>query len=159
MSAVAMPARVGATSARSAARARAWLRAAAVVLALFALGHTLGTASPQVTRGAQEALVFAAMKGFHFPVMGFTRNYWDFYRGFAITISVLQLALAVVAWQTASLAGRDPRAALPLAWTVLGAGVGLTIVSVEFFFGAPIVMAAVASACAAVGVWRARSGG
>jgi hypothetical protein len=38
----------------------------AVLLAIFAAGHTLGTAAPQVTRGPQEAAVFAAMQGFRF---------------------------------------------------------------------------------------------
>jgi hypothetical protein len=50
------------TPTRSAARARGWLRATAVVLALFALGHTLGTAAARVTRGATEGAVFAAMQ-------------------------------------------------------------------------------------------------
>lgn len=153
MSAGTVAATLVATSPRRAARARAWLRATAVVLGLFALGHTLGTVAPRVTRGASEAAVFAAMQGFRFPVMGFTRSYWDFYRGFAITISVLQVVLAVVAWQTATLAGRDPRAAMPLAGTVVAACLGLTIVSGAFFFGAPIAMAAAASGCAMVALW------
>jgi hypothetical protein len=134
--------------------ARSWLRATAVVLALFALGHTLGTAAPKVTRGAPEAALFAAMQGFQFPMMGFTRSYWDFYRGFAITIGVLQAALALVAWQTGTLAARDPVGAKPLALTVLASCVGLTVMSVLFFFTIPIVTAAVASVTAAVAVWR-----
>ena len=153
MSAATVTATIAATPTRSAARARAWLRATAVVLGLFALGHTLGTVAPQVTRGAPEAAVFAAMQGFRFPVMGFTRSYWDFYRGFAITISILQLSLAIFAWQTATLAARDPRVAMPLAGTVFAACLSLAIVSGTFFFGAPIAMAAAASGCAAVALW------
>jgi hypothetical protein len=153
MSAAAVTATLAASSTRSAARARTWLRATAVVLGLFALGHTLGTAAPRVTRGASEAAIFAAMQGFRFPVMGFTRSYWDFYRGFAITISILQLSLAIFAWQTATLAGRDPRVAMPLAGTVLASCLGLTIVSGAFFFGAPIATAVVASGCATVALW------
>jgi hypothetical protein len=153
MSAATVTAALAATPTRSAARARGWMRATAVLLGLFALGHTLGTVVPKVTRGASEAAVFAAMQGFRFPVMGFTRSYWDFYRGFAITISILQVSLAVVAWQTATLAGRDPRIAMPLASTVLAACLGLIIVSGAFFFGAPITMAAAASGCATVALW------
>ena len=133
--------------------ARSWLRATAVVLALFALGHTLGTASPKVMRGAPEAALFAAMQNFQFPVMGFTRSYWDFYRGFAITIGILQAALAVFAWQTGTLAARDPDGARPFALTVLAACIGLTIMSVLFFFTVPIVMAGVTVLTAAVAVW------
>jgi len=47
-----------------------WLRALAILLAVFAVGHTLGTAAPKVTRGPGEAVVFAAMQDFRFPVMG-----------------------------------------------------------------------------------------
>jgi len=158
MSAATIPVSRAVASPRSALRARRWLRATAVILAFFALGHTLGTAVPRVTHGAEEAAVFRAMQGFRFPVMGFTRSYWEFYRGFAITISVLQAALAIVAWQTATLAGREPRAALPLATTVLVTCLALTFVSLAFFFYGPIVTAAAASACAAAGVWCLRRG-
>lgn len=64
-----------------------WFRGLAALLAVFAAGHTLGTAAPHVTRGAREAALFDAMQSFRFPVMGFNRTYWEFYRGFAITIS------------------------------------------------------------------------
>ena len=156
MSATTMPVSRARVSSRAGSNARLWLRATAVILALFALGHTLGTAAPHVSRGAEEAAVFRAMQGFRFPVMGFTRSYWEFYRGFAITISVLQVGLAIVAWQTATVAGREPRAAVPLATTVLATCVGLLIASLVFFFSGPIAMAAAASACAAAGLWCLR---
>ena len=156
MSATTIAASRAVASSRSASRARLWLRATAVILAFIALGHTLGTVVPRVTHGAEEAAVFRAMQGFRFPVMGFTRSYWEFYRGFAITISVLQVALAIVAWQTATLAGREPRAAVPFAATVLVTCLGLTILSVAFFFAAPITMATAASACAAAALWYLR---
>jgi hypothetical protein len=156
MSATTIPMSHARSSSRSASRARLWLRATAVILALFAIGHTLGTAAPRAAHGAEEAAVFRAMQSFRFPVMGFTRSYWEFYRGFAITIGVLQVALAIVAWQTATIAGREPRAAVPLATTVLVTCVGLLIASLVFFFSGPIAMAAAASACAAAGLWCLR---
>jgi hypothetical protein len=130
-------------------RAVPWLRALAVVLALFALGHTVGTASPHVTRGARESIVFMAMQGFRFPVMGFERSHWDFYRGFALTISVLQGVMAVVAWQLAAVCKVSARAARPIAVTLLVGCVGLLVVSEYFFFTPPIVFSAVATALAA----------
>lgn len=156
MSATTIAASRAVASSRSASRARLWLRATAVILALFAIGHTLGTAAPRVTHGAEEEALFRAMQGFRFPVMGFTRSYWEFYRGFAVTIGVLQFAIAIVAWQTATIAGGEPRAAVPLAATVLVTCLGLTILSVAFFFAAPITMATAASACAAAGLWYLR---
>lgn len=126
-----------------------WARTLAVVLFLFALGHTLGTAAPKVTRGAPEAALFAAMQGFHFRVMGFDRSYWAFYRGFALTISVLLFAMAAVAWQLQPIARHDPRRALPLAVTLLLGCIGLAVLSWLFFFGPPIAFAMLAVACAA----------
>jgi hypothetical protein len=123
-----------------------------VVLALFAAGHTLGTAAPHVTRGPREAAVFDAMQSFRFPIMGFDRTYWDFHRGFAITISILMFALAVMAWQIAGLSKRVGREALPLAITLQLACVGLHVVGWLFFFGAPIVFSAAAVALSTVAV-------
>ena len=51
------------------------LKILSVVLFIFALGHTLGTSTPQVQRGAPEAAVFRAMQEFRFPIMGFTRSH------------------------------------------------------------------------------------
>jgi len=126
------------------------------ILFLFALGHTLGTAVPRVERGAPEAAVFAAMQGFRFPIMGFTRSYWDFYRGLAFTETVLLLMLVAITWQLAAIARRNPREALPIAITLLIGCIGLLIVGFEFFFSIPIVMLAVAVACAALVVITSR---
>jgi hypothetical protein len=128
-------------------KAAVWLRVLAVVLGLFALGHTVGTAAPKVTRGMREAVVFQAMQGYRFPVMGFDRTYWDFYRGFALTISVLMFALAALAWQLAAVSRRAPSEALPMAVTLLVGCVGVLVLSLEFFFAPPIVFSV-----AAVGV-------
>jgi hypothetical protein len=128
-----------------------WLRTLSIILFLFAAGHTLGTAAPRVTRGAREAAVFDAMQGFRFPVMGFDRSYWDFYRGFALTISVLQLALALFAWQIAGVGKQSARLAWPMTITLWFACAGLFVLSCLFFFGGPIVFAAVAVALSTVG--------
>jgi hypothetical protein len=130
-------------------RAVRWLRALAVVLFLFALGHTIGTASPHATRGIRESMLFTAMQGYTFPVMGFERSYWDFYRGFALSISVLQLFMAAIAWQLAGVGRISARAALPMAWTLVVGCVGILLVSLAFFFTAPIVFAAASVLCAA----------
>ncbi|MDQ6634485.1 MAG: hypothetical protein M3Z10_06965 [Gemmatimonadota bacterium] len=138
-------------------RSSTWLRALAVVLGLFTLGHTLGTSSPKVTHGARESIVFAAMQGFRFPMMGFERSHWDFYRGFAISGSVLMAVMAVVAWQLASIARRYPREALPMAWTLLLGSVGLLVVCWAFFFAVPIVFSAVAVLLAGMAVVALRA--
>jgi hypothetical protein len=133
-------------------RAWIWLRSLAILLLLFAAGHTLGTAAPRVRRGPAEAAVFEAMQRFRFPVMGFTRSYWDFYRGFALTIGLLLAGLAVVAWQAAAISRRDPRLALPLGVLLAAMTAGLSCLSAEFFFGAPILFSVAATGCAVTAV-------
>jgi hypothetical protein len=135
----------------------AWLRGLAVLLALYALGHTLGTASPKVTRGPRESMVFFAMQSYRFPVLGFERSYWDFYRGFALTISVLMAVMAIVAWQVAAIARRHPADAVPMAVTLLFGSVGLFMLAWMFFFTPPIVFSAVAVGCAGMAVARLRA--
>lgn len=127
-----------------------WLRGLAVILGLFALGHTLGTAAPRVTRGADEAAVFDAMRRFRFPVMGYERSYWDFYRGFALTISIQLLITTIIAWQLGSLAKRDPRAALPMTGALVASSVGMLVLGRLFFFKGPIVFSALATVVGAV---------
>ena len=124
-----------------------WYRALAVILALFTLGHTVGTIHA-VTTAPEEAAVIAAMQGYQVPVMGFLRTYWEFYRGFSLSITVLLAALAVIAWQLATLSRRNQREALPLGVTVLLACVGQAILSFLYFFTAPIVMSLAAVVCA-----------
>jgi len=128
-----------------------WYRALAIILALFTLGHTVGTIHA-VTTAPEEAAVIAGMQGYRVPVMGFLRTYWEFYRGFSISITVLLATLAVIAWLLATLSRRNPREALPLGVTLLLACVAQAIVSVVYFFTAPIVMSVAAVVCAGMGV-------
>lgn len=129
-----------------------WLRALAVLLAIFAVGHTLGTAAPKVTRGPGEAVVFAAMQDFRFPVMGFQRTYWEFYRGFALIISLQLLLMMAFAWQVSTISRHSRRLALPLAITLQLGCLGLMILAWMFFFGAPIVLSAMALVFSTVAV-------
>ena len=129
-----------------------WLRVLAVLLAIFAVGHTLGAAAPKVTRGPQEAAVFAAMQDFRFPLMGFKRSYWEFYRGFALIISLQLLVMMAIAWQLSTVSRRSRRLALPMAITLQIGCVGLAILSWMFFFGAPIVLSAMCVVCSTVAV-------
>jgi hypothetical protein len=84
--------------------------------------------------------------------MGFLRTYWEFYRGFSITITVLLAALALFAWQIGTLSRRNPREAVPLATTMVIACVANGIVAFMYFFTAPMVISTLAVICAAVGL-------
>jgi len=133
-----------------------WLRALAGCLALFAVGHTLGTAVPHAATSPRQAAVLAAMRNSQFPVMGFTRSYWDFYYGFALIISVHLALLAVIAWQAGAVSRRNAEAALPLAYTLLVGSFVTLVICYRFFFSAPIAMSAAAVVCSVGSVWALR---
>jgi hypothetical protein len=135
-------------------KAATWLKLLAGLLALFALGHTLGTAAPKVTHGSGEASVFAAMQGFRFPIMGFNRTYWEFYRGFALIISLQLFLMMVIAWQLSAISTKDTRQALPMAVTLQIGCLGLLALSWMFFFTGPIVMAFMAVVLSTIAVVR-----
>jgi hypothetical protein len=128
-----------------------WFRALAVILAIFTLGHTVGTWHA-VTAAPEEAAVISAMQSYRLPVMGFMRSYGDFYRGFSVTITVLLIVLTVIAWQLGSMSRRSPEAALPISITLLIGCVANAVVAWNYFFAAPMLMSAATVVCAGVAV-------
>ena len=127
-------------------------RAAAVLLLLFAIGHTLGftQTDPEWGLGA----VLASMQSTHFAVQGFTRTYWDFFVGAGFTVGVLYLFAAVLAWQLGAL----PRETLALmratVWGFAGCFAVVTIVSWTYLFWIPIGMSGLITACLLAAAWR-----
>jgi hypothetical protein len=124
-----------------------WLRLAAAVAALYALGHTLGhpwTAPHDLM--AQGVTV--AMQGVHFDAAGHSRSYWEFYQGFGLAISVLLALQAVLLWQLAALArtGQDYRIA---ALAHLLAFLGLAAIAYRYLFALPLWLALTIAACLA----------
>ena len=124
-----------------------WLRLAAGVAALYALGHTLGhpwTAPHDLM--AQGVTV--AMQGVHFDAAGHSRSYWEFYQGFGLAISVLLALQAVLLWQLAALArtGQDYRIA---ALAHLIAFLGLAAIAYRYLFALPLWLALTIAACLA----------
>ena len=89
------------------------LRIASVVTFLYFAGHTAGMPwTPG--EGPAELAVIEAMKSNRFAAMGSSRTYWDFYFGFGVIISVLQLVQAVVLWQLGTLAKTDAARLRPI---------------------------------------------
>jgi D-alanyl-lipoteichoic acid acyltransferase DltB (MBOAT superfamily) len=128
-----------------------WFRALAVILAIFTLGHTVGTMS-SITNTPEEGAVISAMQSHRFPVMGFLRSYWDFYRGFSVTITVLLSVLAVIAWQLGAISRRNPETARPIAITLLIGCAANAVASWKYFFAAPMLTSVATVLCAGVAV-------
>src|ERR1700728_2166479 len=80
-----------------------FLRIASVLTFIHTVLHTIGGVFGTPVPGAQQAAV-AAMKANQFPLMGFTRSYWDFYMGLGLAASISLTVEALVIWQLSSLA-------------------------------------------------------
>src|SRR6202158_4446982 len=76
-------------------------RTPAVVLLLFAVGHTLGFRQSDPTWGVDALL--GSMRSIHFDVQGFNRTYWDLFVAAGFSVGVFYLFAAVLAWQLGGL--------------------------------------------------------
>ena len=125
-----------------------FLRIASVITFLYFAGHTAGMPwTPG--QGPAELAVIEAMKTNHFAAMGSSRTYWDFYFGFGVIISVLQLVQAVVLWQLGALAKTDAARLRPIIATFLAAFIAIAILGWMYFFILPVIMATVIAICLA----------
>ena len=116
------------------------LRVAAILMFLFFLGHT--AAAPWTPGEAPaDMAVVEAMKSDHFPVIGMSRSYWDFYVGFGLVISVMQLFQAVLLWQLGTLAKTDAARLRPVIAVFCLSLVINAILGWMYFFPIPIVFA------------------
>ncbi|WP_434557129.1 LIC_13387 family protein [Tunturiibacter empetritectus] len=99
-------------------RAAAWFRAAAVVLLLFAVGHTYGFLAfrPDTAEGRA---VWEAMNSVRFSAGSSTFSYGGFYKGFGLFISSLYLFGAWLAWTLGSMVRAGEMAARRIAWGCL----------------------------------------
>jgi hypothetical protein len=118
-----------------------WLRIAAVIMVLFAAGHTMG--GRQAWSPIGETAVLEQMRTFQFDAMGTSRTYLDFYLGFGFLISVLQFMQAVLLWQVGGLAREDARRMRPLIGTFLVAAIACTLVAWRYIFLVPTIFSIV----------------
>ena len=122
------------------------LRIAAVLMFLYFAGHTAGVPWTPVEAPADIAVV-DAMKSNHFPVIGVSRSYWDFYFGFGLIISAMQLLQAVVLWQLGTLAKTDAARLRPIIAAFCVSLIINAILGWMYFFAIPIVMALLIAIC------------
>src|SRR5688572_29149887 len=85
------------------------LRIAAIAVAIFDLGHTVGGMLLAESRGPTEDALMAALASFHFDVMGSTRSHHDFYVGEGWYLSATLTALLVICWLLSNSAQESPK--------------------------------------------------
>ena len=132
-------------------RASIFYRAAAALLFLFAVGHTLGFRESDPAWGVDPVL--RSMQSTHFTIQGFTRTYWDFFVGAGFTVGVLYLFAAVLAWQLGRLSGETLALMRVTVWGFAGCFAAVTILSVKHLFWIPIIMAALVTVCLTAAAW------
>src|SRR5262245_4450215 len=129
-------------------------RIAAVLLVLFAFGHTLGFT--QTTGMAGADTVVELMKKVQFPVQGFQRSYWSFYVGFGLFVTIFLLFSAGLSW---ALAGtpREVRLQIPAAtWGLAICFLCVAILSWVYFFAVPGIFATLITVCLGIAAARGR---
>jgi len=127
-------------------------RIAAVVLLLFALGHTLGflTFKP---RNPEGAAVFASMNSVHLQVGNGKLTYGGFYRGFGLFCTLYLLFAAYLAWHLGGVAQSNPQAIGTLGWAFFILQLGSIAVSWIYFLPPPVVFSAIVAICAGWAAW------
>ena len=132
-------------------KASLFYRIAAVLLLLFAAGHTLGFRQSDPTWGVDALL--ASMRSIHFDVMGFQRSFWDFFVAAGFSVGVFYLFAAILAWQLGGL----PPATLALmritAWAFAICFAAIAVVSWKYLFTIPIVFSILITLCLTVAAW------
>jgi len=126
-------------------------RIAAVLLLLFAVGHTLGFRQSDPSWGVDTLL--GSMRSIRFDVQGFSRTYWDLFVAAGFLVGVFYLFAAVLAWQLGGL----PPATLALmrvtAWAFASCFAAITAVSWRYLFILPIVFSLVIAVCLMAAAW------
>lgn len=126
-------------------------RIAAVLLLLFAVGHTLGFRQSDPAWGVDAML--GSMRSIHFEIQGFNRSYWDLFTAAGFSVGVLYLFAAILAWQLGGL----PAATLALlrgtAWAFAFCFAIITVVSCRYLFIMPIVFSLVITLFLIAAAW------
>lgn len=112
-------------------------RIAAVLLALFAMGHLFGFRQSDPKWGVDALL--GSMRSTHFDVQGFDRSYWDFYVAAGFSVGVLYAFAALLAWQLGGLSPVTLALMRCTAWTFALCFAAIAVLSWIYLFIVPIV--------------------
>src|SRR6478735_1304224 len=117
-------------------KAPVFYRIAAVLLVIFAAGHTLGFRQTDPTWGVDTLL--GSMRSIHFDVQGFSRTYWDLFVAAGFSVGVLYFFAAILAWQLGGLPIETLALMRLTAWAFALAFAAITVVSWRFLFVIPV---------------------
>lgn len=131
--------------------ASTFYRIAAVLLLLFAVGHTLGFRQSDPKWGVDALL--SSMRSIHFDVQGFNRTYWDFFVAAGFSVGMFYLFAAILAWQLGGL----PVATLALmrgtVWAFALSFAAITVLSWRYLFLIPVAFSIAITVCLTAAAW------
>ena len=132
-------------------KASIFYRIAAVLLLLFAIGHTLGFRQSDPQWGVDALL--GSMRSIHFDVQGFQRTYWDLFEAAGFSVGVFYVFAAILAWQLGGLPAETLAALRGTAWAFAFCFAAITFVSWRYLFILPIVSAGMITVCLLAAAW------
>src|SRR6202051_1053240 len=132
-------------------KASLFYRIAAVLLLLFAVGHTHGFRQSDPTWGVDTLL--GSMRSIHFDVQGFSRTYWDLFVAAGISVGVFYFFAAVLALQLGGLSAETVALMRGTAWAFAVCFAAITVVSWRYLFILPIVFSIVITLCLIAAAW------
>lgn len=121
-------------------------RIAAVLLVLFAAGHTVGFLSFKPPT-AEAMAVRDAMMDVHFQVKNADLSYGGFYRGFGFFVTAYLLFSAFLAWQLT----KYPVSST--GWALFAVQIASLALGWIYFTATQAVLAGLVAACVGFGTW------
>src|SRR6201987_3659077 len=132
-------------------KASIFYRIAAVLLLLFAVGHTLGFRQSDPHWGIDALL--GSMRSIHFHVQGFNRTYWDLFVASGLCVGVFYLFSAILAWKLGGLPAATLALMRGIAWAFALCFAAITVVCWRYLFILPIAFSIVITLCLTAAAW------
>lgn len=132
-----------------------FLRTASVLTLIHAVLHTVGGVFGKPLPGPASA-AYAAMQANDFVVFGQTRNYFMFYRGMGLGVTIFLTFEAIVFWLLGGLAKSDAARLRPVLAVFLIAYLAFAVNSYVYFFPPPVVVEILIAACMAGAILTAK---
>lgn len=126
-------------------------RVAAVLLLIFAAGHTFGFRQPDPQWGV-DALV-SSMQSIHFDAMGSSRSYWDLFLAAGYCLGLFYLFAAVLAWQLGGLPAATRAAMRMTTWGFALCFAGIAVLSWKYLFIIPVAFSILITLCLTAAAW------
>jgi hypothetical protein len=136
-------------------KATVYLRIASVLTLIHAVLHTVGGVFGAVPPGP-ASVAAAAMKANQFMALGMSRNFWEFYRGMGLCVSIFLTVEAAVFWALGSVAKRDAVALRPVLAAFVVGYLALAVNSYLYFFFAPVIVEVLIAVCLGLAIISAK---